>query len=144
MQKCISKTKTVILWTLKPWGLSELMSLIKTEIKARANCGEYIFSQGNESDHLDLRSTSSLKSQTSKSISNKFVFCLGQHWSDKCDVITDTETRKSYLKNHKRCFNCLTLIWVGGTFTPTPPPCWFSVNNSETVKVVTLTFRSIQ
>ena len=27
----------------------------------------------------------------------------------------------------------LTLIWVGGNFTP----CWFSLNNSKTVKVVT-------
>ena len=34
-------------------------------------------------------------------------FCLGQRWLDKCDVITDTEARKSYLKNNKRCFNCL-------------------------------------
>ena len=32
---------------------------------------------------------------------------MGQHWSDKCDVITDTEARKIYLKNNKRCLNCL-------------------------------------
>ena len=38
----------------------------------------------------------------------------------------------------------LTLIWVRwgrGNFTP---PCWFSLNNSETVKAVTLVFSSIQ
>ena len=29
------------------WGLPELLNLINTEIKARANCGEYNFSQGN-------------------------------------------------------------------------------------------------
>ena len=29
------------------WGLAELPNLINTEIKARANCGEYNFSQGN-------------------------------------------------------------------------------------------------
>ena len=29
----------------------------------------------------------------------------------------------------------------GGNFTP---PCWFSLNNSETVKAVTLAFSSIQ
>ena len=37
----------------------------------------------------------------------------------------------------------LTLIWVEGggvNFTP----CWFSLNNSETAKAVTLTFCSIQ
>ena len=87
------------------WGLAELLNLINTETKARANCGEYNFSQGNKFDHLDLRTTSALTSQARKSISNKCV--LWGSWSDKCDVITDTEARKIYLKNHKRCFNCL-------------------------------------
>ena len=68
------------------WGLVELLNLINTEIKARANCDEYSFRQGNEFDHLGLWTTSALASQASKSISNKCVFCLGQHWSDKCDV----------------------------------------------------------
>ena len=35
----------------------------------------------------------------------------------------------------------LTLIWVGGIFTP--PPCWFTFHNSETVEAVTLEFCSI-
>ena len=35
----------------------------------------------------------------------------------------------------------LTLIWVGGNFTALPTPlCWFSLNNSETVKAVILDF----
>ena len=48
--------------------------------------------------------------------------------------------------------NFLTLIWVcvcvcvgggvGGNFIP--PPSWFSLNNSRTVKAVTLEFCSIQ
>ena len=70
----------------KLWSLAALLNLINTEIKARANCGECNFSQGNEFDHLDLRTTSVLAFQASKSISNQCVFCLGQHWSDKCDV----------------------------------------------------------
>ena len=91
------------IWNLRLelWGLAELFNLINTEIKARANCGQYNFSQGNKCDHLDLRTTSALASQASKSISNKCVFCLGQYWLDKCDVITNTEARKIYLKNHK-------------------------------------------
>ena len=44
------------------WGLAELLNLINTEIKTRANCGECNFSQGNEFDHLDLWSTSALAS----------------------------------------------------------------------------------
>ena len=60
--------------------------------------GEYNCSQGTEFDHLDLWSTSALASQASKSISGKCVFCFGQYWSDKCDVTTDTEARKIYLR----------------------------------------------
>ena len=56
---------------LELWGLAELLNLTNTEIKARANCGEYNFSQGNELDHLDMRNTSAMASQASKRISNK-------------------------------------------------------------------------
>ena len=34
----------------------------------------------------------------------------------------------------------LTLIWVGGEWVILPPPCWFFLNNLETVKAVTLAF----
>ena len=53
------------------WDLVELVNLINTEMKIRANCGEYNISQGNEFYHLDLRTNSTLVSQASKSISNK-------------------------------------------------------------------------
>ena len=33
------------------WDLAELLNLKNTEIKARASCCEYNFSQGNEFDH---------------------------------------------------------------------------------------------
>ena len=36
----------------------------------------------------------------------------------------------------------LTLIWVGGCNPP--PSCWFSLNNSEMIKAVTLAYCSIQ
>ena len=38
--------------------------------------------------------------------------------------------------NKQRQIQCLILIWVGGNFTP----CWFYLNNSETVKAATLAF----
>ena len=48
------------------------------------------------------------------------------------------------LKTYALQSNALSLIWVGGgsKFTPSPPS-WFSLNNSENVKAVTLTFCSI-
>ena len=39
----------------------------------------------------------------------------------------------------------LTFVWGRSNFSPTSPsPCWFSLNNSETVKAVALAFCGIQ
>ena len=38
----------------------------------------------------------------------------------------------------------LTLIWVGVGGNFTPPPSWFSLNNSKMVKALTLEFCNIQ
>ena len=38
---------------------------------------------------------------------NKYVFGCGNHWSDKCKVISELETRKEYLRKGNRCFLCL-------------------------------------
>ena len=54
------------------WGLTELLNLINTEIKTRANWGEYNFSQGNEFDCLDLRTTSALASQVKVFLTSVF------------------------------------------------------------------------
>ena len=45
----------------------------------------------------------------------------------------------------KELWTFLTLIWVGGGIIlhPPPSPCWFFLNNSETVKAVTLAFSII-
>ena len=45
------------------------------------------------------------------------------------------------LNNRSSTELCLTLIWVEGGFYS---PCWFCLNNSETVKAVTLALCSIQ
>ena len=50
-------------------------------------------------------------------------------------------------KDSLEAWAVLTLIWVrevGDNFNTPPPPFWFSLNNSETVKAVTLTFCIIQ
>ena len=100
IEKLRPKLKLVLScnFKLELWGLVELLNLINTEIKGRADFGEYNFIQGNEFGHLDLQSASALASQTSKSNYNKCVFCLGQHWLDKCDVITNTENQKKKKK----------------------------------------------
>ena len=38
---------------------------------------------------------------------NKCAFCRGNHWSDKCKVISEPEARKEYLRKGSHCFLCL-------------------------------------
>ena len=52
-----------------------------------------------------------------------------------------------YRKEFRTQKSLLSLIWEGvglGVIYSAPLRCWFSLNNSETVKVVTLAFCSIQ
>ena len=53
-----------------------------------------------------LGSASALQSQPEKR-TKTCVFCKGDHWSDRCSVITETEARKLLSRNHKRCYICL-------------------------------------
>ena len=53
-----------------------------------------------------LGSVSALYSQSEKR-TKTCVFCKGDHWSDRCSVITEMEVRKTLLRTYKRCFICL-------------------------------------
>ena len=35
---------------------------------------------------------------------NKCVFCHGSHYSNKCDVVSEPQARKEYLRKDSRCF----------------------------------------
>ena len=82
---------------------------MKLEITARENC-EYNSDRIGKNDNFMsedcLGSASALCSQSEKRVET-CVFCKGDHWSDRCSVITDMEVRKILLRNHKRCFICL-------------------------------------
>ena len=91
------------------WDLTELLKIMKLEITARENC-EYNSDRIGKNDNFMsedcLGSASALCSQSEKR-AETCVFCKGDHWSDRCSVITDMEVRKILLRNHKRCFICL-------------------------------------
>ena len=36
----------------------------------------------------------------------KCLYCQASYFPDKCDVVTNIETRKALLKSQRRCFNC--------------------------------------
>ena len=91
------------------WDLTELLKIVKLEITARDNCefnGNRIGKNDNFMSEDCLCSASSSYSQSEKR-AKTCVFCKGDHWSNRCSVITDMEVRKILLRNHKRCFICL-------------------------------------
>ena len=93
------------------WDLTKFLTLIHDEIKARENCS----SVNGKNDHSNFNSEklpftgASLftKNQSSPQHQQSCVFCRKPHWSDKCTVLTDCESRKNFLKRGGRCFLCL-------------------------------------
>ena len=74
--------------------------------------------------------------QSKDPIFTKQMLSTGKHVHTKSYILVNSNiTRKSDGTN----IVLLTLIWVGGVILP----CWFSLNNSETVKATTMTFCSI-
>ena len=91
------------------WDLAKLLDLMQRELRARETCAT-----DNQDGKTDFFTGSGLhvgdKKQQQQQRSNKFlscVFCRGNHWSDKCGIVTDPTARKEHLKNNKLCFLCL-------------------------------------
>ena len=73
-----------------------------------------------------------------------FIFSLAHSWKEK--VLINANTIYLYCVQECLCMEIsglLTLIWVVLLILP-PPPCWVSLNKTETVKAVTLAFSTIQ
>ena len=96
-----------------------MLKLINLELRARKTCTvPEKTKDGKNSAHFDselsyrfiltFRFTCFQSGNPSRSGGNiKCIFCRGNHWSDKCRVISDVEARKDFLKKEKRCFLCL-------------------------------------
>ena len=89
------------------WKIQDLMKLLKNEINARENCEvNSTRKRTNFEDDFTKSTTSTLYSNHGQQI--KCTFCSGSHYSDKCNVITDTENRKQFVYDNKLCFKCLS------------------------------------
>ena len=111
--------KLIITRNLKDeiWDLDKILLLISEELRARESCiipsnsfnsisnDEKRGGKNNLSHFESLASRSTLYSKQTHE--NKCVFCRGNHWSDKCKVISEPEARKEYLRKGNRCFLCL-------------------------------------
>ena len=74
----------------------------------------------------------------------KAILFLSTRFFKQC-IFYNSDSLLLIFSNELSLNYCLTVIWVGGgAGRNSPPPCWFSFKNSETVKAVTLAFCSIQ
>ena len=91
------------------WNIDQFMKSINEEISAREN---YEFLKSNESHETyeERRGTATSLTVTRNERRNTrlCVFCDStDHYSDKCDVVTEVGLRKEKLKETRRCYRCI-------------------------------------
>ena len=64
------------------------------------------------------------KSHSLEGSGRKCVFCDGNHWSDKCRIVSDVQTRKELLKKGNHCFMCLKTDHISRNCQKTKP-CFY-------------------
>ena len=107
MERLLNELRLIISRNLKGegWDLTRLLEILREEIKARETC--ILPQENSEVDIQPPYSQSALFTKTKSTSQIKCLFCRGPHYSDKCDQVTDLNTRKEHIKNQKRCFICL-------------------------------------
>ena len=90
------------------WDVTQLLEEFKKELSVREKCDIKPRTNTNASEkQLNERvgSATALLSQKQTRIS--CMFCKGDHYSDKCTVVTNITTRREFLRRSGKCFNCL-------------------------------------
>ena len=89
------------------WEIKDFMTAINEEVIARENF-EYLKKKGLD-EFEDVKEVPS--TTTSLAIQQKKKVCLfcksSNHYSDRCDVITDVNLRKQKVRELKCCYRCL-------------------------------------
>ena len=108
------------------WDLMKVLDLISLELQARETCvvpNQLSPSTDGKNEIVNNLFTGSSLHVAGNSRSSrgsnavKCVFCKGFHWSDKCQVITDPEARKEFLRKGKVYFLCLSVDHVSRNCT---------------------------
>ena len=101
--------------------LTNVLNVINAELRARESCtipdasqdgknvgfSNYTCSSLHSSHSRHSDSPSHFKRSSGKPQSLVCAFCKGNHWADKCNVISDVDSRKDFLRKGKLCFMCL-------------------------------------
>ena len=84
------------------WEIEEIMRELRIELEARERCiteKEVKRDKAHRSVYSTLEALMAVEGL-------KCSYCQASHFPDKCDVVTNIETRKALLKSQRRCLNC--------------------------------------
>ena len=87
------------------WSIDDFLICINTEITARES---YEFMKHDKHEGTSNKSSFSGSALLANSNPKKCVFCQSvNHYSDKCNIVTEVDIRRELLKRNWLCFNCL-------------------------------------
>ena len=87
------------------WSLDKIMQYFGNELKAQETCNlDKVTSDF--SRKREPYTTSGLFAH-SRNKRYSFVYCSGDHFSSRCDKVTNCQAKKATLRKHGRCFICL-------------------------------------
>ena len=72
-----------------------MLEIFNQELKLRVPVGKN-FEFGSKYTGSVLYSATASKSQNPTKSSLKSIFCKSEHWSDKCNIVTDPTARKEF------------------------------------------------
>ena len=136
LERLPHQLKLIISRNLKSelWDLDKILWLINEELRAQESCiipSNSFNSILNDQKQGGKNNLSHFESPTSGSAlysnqthQNKSAFCHGNHWSDKCKVISEPEARKEYLRKGNCCFLCLNQSHISGNY-PKTKTCYY-------------------
>ena len=87
------------------WEIRELLNEFKKELSVREKCD--IKPQQNPTEKSKIQQQPSAMGLHSGSSKISCAFCKGNHYSDKCNAVTDIFSRKESLRRSGKCFVCL-------------------------------------
>lgn len=85
------------------WDIEEFLACINTEIIARENY-EFLKQKNDGETPLPKYSGSAMLGAISN---RKCIFCKNEHYSDRCNIVTDVKKRQEIVRQNRICFKCL-------------------------------------
>ena len=119
MEKLPSEVRLVVSRKFgdEEWDLQLLLNYLKSEIQAREYCAFSVASSHSDKSEKDqnnkkqtnrpFTASALLTESQSQSKKGKCAFCDGEHFASKCTVISDVKARKAFVREKRKCFNCL-------------------------------------